>query len=486
MYRKSTSGYWRWFLLGLGPGMGGIVFLILRSSSDMETVSASVAMLCVWMAVWWMTEAVPLELTALLPMLVLPLMGLYKKDAMMEACEPYAHESVYFFLGGFGLGLAIEKTELHRRGAMILLRCAGSNAQVVVAAFMACTAILSMWMNNTATTMLMLPLATSVIATKSDTRFATSLLIGVAYSASIGGMSTLVGTAPNIFFAGFLKEQGLGIGFLPWMAVALPTAVVILVGAWVWMVKILWPMKGLRIDIPREWMEEWRSRPEWTVHQRVTLCLFGVVAAAWMLRDPLLRFSEGSPLHEWIKVINDPWIAMSSMALLLVLPIKDPVLKWSDIERIPWGVLLLFGGGMSLSKAIIASGLDHHIAQVAAVFEGVPPWFLLVMVVVLVILVSEMASNLATATTMLPILMSAAPSLGMDPLMLLSAAVMASSCGFMMPVATPPNTMVFALKRFPVRDMLLAGLGVNLISLAAIVLFVRWILPMVTSRSLAP
>jgi sodium-dependent dicarboxylate transporter 2/3/5 len=292
-------------------------------------------------------------------------------------------------------------------------------------------------------------------------------------------MSTLVGTAPNIFFAGFIKEKGLQIGFLPWMAFAVPTAIVILTGAWFWMVKILWPMNELRIDIPQEWVEQWRSRPGWNLHQRVTLLIFAVVAAAWMLRDPLLRLSEGSELQGWLKVINDPWIAMCSMALLLALPVKDPVLKWSDVERIPWGVLLLFGGGMSLSKAISASGLDQHIAQVAGVFGGVPQWLLLVAIVVLVILVSEMASNLATATTMLPILMSAAPSLGIDPLMLLSAAVMASSCGFMMPVATPPNTMVFALKRFPVKDMLLAGLGVNLISVVAIVVLVMWILPLV-------
>lgn len=479
MDRNSAIDTRRWFLLGLGPGAGWVVFALFRASMDMEVIPASIAMLCVWMALWWMTEAVPLELTSLLPMLVLPLTGLYKKDAMMEACSPYAHESVYFFLGGFGLGLAIEKTELHRRGAMFLLRLAGSNAQVVVGAFMACTAILSMWMNNTATTMLMLPLATSVIATKSDKRFATSLLIGVAYAASIGGMSTLVGTAPNIFFAGFIKEKGLQIGFLPWMAFAVPTAIVILTGAWFWMVKILWPMNELRIDIPQEWVEQWRSRPGWNLHQRVTLLIFAVVAAAWMLRDPLLRLSEGSELQGWLKVINDPWIAMCSMALLLALPVKDPVLKWSDVERIPWGVLLLFGGGMSLSKAISASGLDQHIAHVAGVFGGVPQWLLLVAIVVLVILVSEMASNLATATTMLPILMSAAPSLGIDPLMLLSAAVMASSCGFMMPVATPPNTMVFALKRFPVKDMLLAGLGVNLISVVAIVVLVMWILPLV-------
>jgi len=293
MDQKPVWSFRKWILFAFGPGVGWLVFACLRAATDVEPVAALIAMLCVWMAIWWMTEAVPLELTALLPMLVIPLTGLYREDAMMKACAPYAHENVYFFLGGFGLGLAIEKTQLHRRGALVLLRFAGSDAQIVVASFMACTALLSMWMNNTATTMLMLPLATSVIATKSDKRFATSLLIGIAYAASIGGMSTLVGTAPNIFFAGFLKDNDMRIGFLPWMAFALPTAVVILVGAWVWMVKILWPMQGLKIDIPHEWVEEWRSQPGWTVHQRVVMAIFAVVAAAWIFRDPLLWITKG-------------------------------------------------------------------------------------------------------------------------------------------------------------------------------------------------
>lgn len=459
--------------------MGFGVALLLGYTTSMSTPATMVAMLSVWMALWWMTEAVPLELTALLPMLVLPLIGLYTKDPMMKACEPYAHENVFFFLGGFGIGLAIEKTELHRRGAFLLLKIAGTNGEVVIAAFMACTALLSMWMNNTATTMLMLPLAMSLIATETNRRFATSLLIGVAYAASIGGMSTLVGTAPNIFFTGFLKDNQLTIGFLPWMFVACPIALTLLVGCWVWMVKILWPIPGLRIEFPQQWVEEAKEKRRLNRQQRVTLWIFGLAAITWMLREPLMRFYEGETLAVWLGAVNDPWIAMASLALLLVFPIGSPVLVWNDVERIPWGVLLLFGGGMSLSKAISVSGLDHHIADVASVLGGIPPWVLIALVVLLVVAISELASNLATATTMLPILLSAAPAMGVDPLMLLSAAVLASSCGFMMPVATPPNTMVFALRQFPVRDMLLAGAGVNVLGVIAIVVYVMWILPLV-------
>jgi solute carrier family 13 (sodium-dependent dicarboxylate transporter), member 2/3/5 len=462
-----------------GPLAGIVLFFVLRHWVAMEVPAAAVAMLSIWMAIWWMTEAVPLELTALLPMLVLPMIGLYPKDAMMKACAPYAHESVYFFLGGFGLGLAIEKTLLHRRGALLMLRWAGSNASIVVAAFMISTAMLSMWMNNTATTMLMLPLAMSVIATQEDRRFATSLLIGVAYAASIGGLATLVGTAPNIFFAGFLQEKNIELGFLQWMAIALPIAVCLLIGCWIWMVLILWPMRGLKVEVPQVWCDEWAAAPRLSPQQITTLIVFSLAAGLWMFREPMLPWIESLPLLNWLGSLNDPWIAMVSLAALLVFPVHSPVLQWRDVERIPWGVLLLFGGGMSLSIAISASGLDHHIANAAVLLRGIPTWLLVACVVILVIGISELASNLATATTMIPILMSAAPAMGIDPLTLLSATVLASSCGFMMPVATPPNTLVFAQRRFPVRDMLLAGLGVNLLGVIAIPFFVLWIRPWV-------
>jgi sodium-dependent dicarboxylate transporter 2/3/5 len=444
--------------------------------------AARVAGLCIWMAIWWMTEPVALELTALLPMLVIPLTGLYPKDAMMKACAPYANESVYFFLGGFGLGLAIEKTQLHRVGAMVLLRYAGTNASRVVGAFMLATAGLSMWINNTATTMLMLPLAMSVIATTNHPSFSKSLLIGIAYAASIGGMGTLVGTAPNIYFAGYLKENGMEIGFREWMFIAMPVVFVLLIGCWIWMVWILWPMRGVSVEIPSAWVEMQKERTAWNAQQRTALIVFGVAAALWVFREPMLGLVQGRVIEDWLGAINDPWIAMAALACMLVFPLGAPVLEWKDVETIPWGVLLLFGGGLSLSTAISASGLDVQIGNVASMLQGIPGWLVIVCVVVLVIAISEMASNIATATTMIPVLAGAAPAMGLDPIILLSATVLASSCGFMMPVATPPNTLVFAQKKFPVRDMLMAGFGVNLLAVIAIPPAVIWIMPWVLGR----
>jgi sodium-dependent dicarboxylate transporter 2/3/5 len=471
------------FTFPSGPLLGLLVYGLLVQIDAFPPLAAAVAALSVWMALWWMTEPVPLELTALLPMIVLPLIGLYPaKSAMMDSCAPYANESVYFFLGGFGLGLAIEKTMLHRIGALFLLRWAGSNASRVVGAFMLSSALLSMWINNTATTMLMLPLAISVIATTDHPNFSKSILIGIAYAASIGGMGTLVGTAPNIYFSGFLREKGMEIGFWNWMLLAMPIVAVLLIGCWIWMVVILWPMKGLSITVPSQWSDEWKSTRSLDWQQRTTLIVFAVAAACWILRTPILELLENTSWYARLSPANDAWIAMTALASLLIFPLGKPVLEWKDVDRIPWGVLLLFGGGLSLSNAISKSGLDQQIGIAAVGLQGIPVWILLTIVVLLVVAISEMASNVATATTMIPILMGASSSMQVDPIVILSATVLASSCGFMMPVATPPNTLVFAQKKFPVKDMLIAGFGVNLLAILAIPPAVLWILPKVLTK----
>jgi sodium-dependent dicarboxylate transporter 2/3/5 len=295
-------------------------------------------------------------------------------------------------------------------------------------------------------------------------------------------MGTLVGTAPNIYFAGYLKENGMEIGFREWMFIAMPVVFVLLIGCWIWMVWILWPMRGVSVEIPSAWVEIQKERTAWNAQQRTALIVFGVAAALWVFREPMLGLVQGRVIEDWLGAINDPWIAMAALACMLVFPLGAPVLEWKDVETIPWGVLLLFGGGLSLSTAISASGLDVQIGNVASMLQGIPGWLVIVCVVVLVIAISEMASNIATATTMIPVLAGAAPAMGLDPIILLSATVLASSCGFMMPVATPPNTLVFAQKKFPVRDMLMAGFGVNLLAVIAIPPAVIWILPWVLGR----
>ena len=450
-----------------GPVLGAIVGALLWNNGIGYSPSF-VAGLAAWMAFWWMTETVPLELTALLPMVLIPFSGVYERDAMGEACAPYADKNVFFFLGGFGIGMAIERTELHRRGALLLLRVAGRNAVWVIGAFMLATAMISMWVNNTATTMLMLPLAMSAITIP---KFAPPLLIGIAFSSSIGGMATLVGTAPNIFFTSFLEKQGKSIDFLSWMYVAGPVSLILLLGAWVWLTWFLFPVKHLEVAIPDSWEKEFKENPRLNRDQWVTLAIFGSAAATWMLREPLKSFARSMSwdlVESTLKRMEDPWVAMTALVLLLLVPFSKPILAWRDMEKVPWGVLMLLGGGLSLAKAIEASGLDTLIASVAGNFSGLSTWLALTLIVALVIGISELASNLATATALIPILSEAGPAMGIDQTSLLTAVVLASSCGFMLPVATPPNTLVYAQRRFAAKDMIKSGAIVNILAIIVI------------------
>jgi sodium-dependent dicarboxylate transporter 2/3/5 len=398
---------------------------------------------------------------------------------MGKACAPYADKSVFFFLGGFALGISIEKTELHRRGALILLNLAGTKGTWVVGAFMLCTALLSMWVSNTATAMLMLPLAMSVISTCENRGFATALLIGVAYAASIGGMGTLVGTAPNVFFSGFMQQAGMPVPFLSWTLLAMPLVIVMLVLCWVWLAIILWPLKNITIEIPLSWRQEIESKRRLNSHQRWTLGIFATVAVMWIFREPLVTLTKDTGIGLVLVRVEDAWIAVVGMLALLVLPLGKPVLTWPDIDRMPWGILLLLGGGLSLAKAIGDSKLDQAIAAWAQQLAWMPSWLVLTLVVIGVIAISELASNVATATAVLPILATAAPGMGLDSMTILIAAVLASSCGFMLPVATPPNTLVFAQRRFASRDMILAGAGVNLLAIVLIPIVVILLKPLI-------
>lgn len=430
-----------------------------------------VAGLAACMAYWWVTEAVSIEITGLLPIVALPFSGIYEKGGLMQACAPYADPNVFFFMGGFGLGLAIERAGLHRIGALYLLRLAGTNGVAVVGSFMLATALISMWVNNTATTLLMIPLAMSVVAIQPSRQFAAPLLIGIAYASSIGGMATLVGTAPNIFFTGFLSREGITLDFLGWMFVAGPIAFLLLIGTWVWLTLFLFPVRKMTIEVPQEWKDEIASQKGFTPAQVTALFTFAFAALLWMFKGPITNLFQAAEVHSVVSILQkmeNPWIAMAAMVFMLLVPFGKPVLTWKDMESVPWGVLILMGGGLSLAQAIEDSGLDQRIASVANGFDGLPTLLVLTLVVMIVIAVSELASNLATATALIPILAGVGPSLGLDHLTLLTTVVLASSCGFMLPVATPPNTLVYAQKKFPTADMMKAGFVVNLMAVVLI------------------
>jgi solute carrier family 13 (sodium-dependent dicarboxylate transporter), member 2/3/5 len=480
-------------LIIAGPLAGWIAFLLFGNFSPTAPMSAKACLfVTVWMAVWWMTEAVPLEATAMLPIVLMPLLGIQKIAA---TTAEYADPNVFLYLGGIGIAFGIEKTGLHRRGALMVLTVVGTSPAGIVGGFMFATAALSMWISNTATTILMLPLARSVILISRDPNqpervgsnlLACSLLLGIAYAASLGGLGTLVGTPTNVFFRGFMEELGQPISFFSWMATALPLVVVLLFATW-GLLSFVFYRQASSFNLSREWVrEEQLSLPPWSPAQFWVLAVFLCAALCWSLRELLIAqdfFAEAFP---WARNVHDSMIAMAGMLLLLIVPVPHPrssesiepyvrewrrVLDWDDLQKAPWGILLLLGGGLSLAKAIQTSGLSAEIASAAVYLKEIPVSLLVLVIISAVVFLSELASNVATATTVLPILAGVAQGLGIEPQVLLLPAILAASCGFMLPVATPPNAIVFGERQMTMRQMMSAGIVLDLICIAVIWLF---------------
>ena len=468
------------------PVVAVSVYLLLPESTDAETAlsaagRATAAIACC-MAFLWATEAIPLPATALLPVLLFPLTGVL---SMRDAAAPYAHEFIFLFLGGFMLALAMERWGLHRRIALLCLLAVGSRPDRVVGGFMVSTALLSMWISNTACTIMMLPIALGVIERlRADSKnagaletssiqedpFAISLLLGIAYAASIGGMGTLIGTPPNVFLAGFLETSyAIHLGFGRWMLIGVPLVVVFLPLAWFFLTRILFA-------VPRTGAQEGRSlfRREYQELGRVSagekrvLVVFVATVLLWMLREPLQSWAALTSVLPGLQHLTDAGISVMAALVLFFLPVQwqrpAGVLDWQTAERLPWGILLLFGGGLSLASAFQSSGLAAWISQQSVHLQGLPFVLLLLLVIVAIVFLTELTSNTATAATFLPVLGGVASGLHLDPVLLAVPAALAASCAFMMPVATPPNAIVFGSGYLRMRHMLRAGLILNSIS----------------------
>jgi sodium-dependent dicarboxylate transporter 2/3/5 len=460
----------------VGPLLAALVWLLLPGSYTSisgEVVALgdggrAAAALAIWMATWWLSEAIPVYATALLPLVLLPPFG---AASMREAAAPYAHELIFLFMGGFLIARAMEKSGLHRRVALSVLGLAGERPGRVVAGFMAVTALLSMWVSNSATAIMMLPVALSVIemverqapAGASTRNFSVAMLLGIAYAASIGGIATPIGTPPNLFLLSFIKDSlGREISFVRWMGVGVPLVAVFLPTAWWLLTKVLYPMRFDRIEGGRQRIAQARaqlgpmSRAEWTV-----AAVFGAAALAWVTR-PLLP----------VPGLTDAGIAMGAAMLLFVWPIDwragEFALDWETASRLPWGVLLLFGGGLSLAAAIRVNGVGEMLGSEVSAFAGAPSLVLVLAVVVLIIFLTELTSNTATTATFIPILAALAPGLGLDPLLLIVPAAIAASCAFMLPVATPPNAVVFGSGRIQIPEMSRAGFWLNWIGVVLV------------------
>lgn len=480
--RVQQAGLW------IGPIVALSMLLTAGWQDAMPRNAWIVAGVGLWMAVWWSTEAIPVAATAFIPLVSFPLLQVMSVKAVAQS---YAHPTIFLFLGAFLLALSVEKWALHRRIALGVLVRTGTDGRKLILGFMTASALLSMWMTNTSTAMMLLPIATSVAAmvvekstgVSDDEKraFQVALLLALAYATTIGGMSTIIGTPPNVLLAGFIEETyGIQIAFFDWMLIGLPLALVLLPLGWVVLTRV-----AFRVDVPasskvagvihsmREEMGAMTS-PE----RRVGL-LFLTVVALWMARKWLNEVPG-------LEGLSDAGIVMAAALLLFVIPSGNGsparLMQWDDVARLPWGVLILFGGGLALAAQVSGSGLAVWLGESLLPVAGLGTLVLVAAAAGLVVFLTELTSNLATAATFLPVVAAIAAQSGIEPLVLCVPVTLAASCAFMLPVATPPNAIVFSSGALTIPQMIRAGILMNLIAMMTLTLLAVILVPTVFSN----
>jgi sodium-dependent dicarboxylate transporter 2/3/5 len=480
-------------LVGLlaGPVIGLIVFLALpadyvdeRSQTLVLSHAARAAAgVGIWMAVWWMTEAISVYATALIPLGVFPLLG---AATIKDAAASYGHELIYLFLGGFVLALALERWGLHRRVALQVLGVVGTRPLRIVAAFMGIAAFVSMWVTNTATTIMLLPVALSVIRMvgSSDSpgdgradddrsgNFAICLLLGIAYAASIGGVGTLIGTAPNVFLASFIQSQmGTEISFARWMMIGLPLVVIFVPIVWWVLGRVAFPVSGAHIQGIDAMVSTLQAElGPMSRGEKLTLVVFLLTASSWVLRPVLNQLSVLG--FQPLVGLTDAGVAVIAALLLFVIPVRaaagEFLMDWQTAVRLPWGLLILFGGGLSLAATLDNTGFSAFLGSRAVVLEPLPTVLIVALVTGMMIFLTELTSNTATTATLIPVLYAVSVGLKLNPYLIIVPAAIAASCAFMLPVATPPNAIVFGSGMVTVPQMTRAGLWLNILGILLI------------------
>ena len=475
--------------------LGLILFfcvLYLIPADAMPVKAQRVAAITVLMAVWWITEAIPISVTALIPIVLYPLMKIMKPG---DVTSNYGHHLVFLFLGGFIIALTIERWDLHKRIALVIISAIGTNRRRIILGFMIATAFLSMWISNTATTMMMIPIALAVIMrisglsdadsqTEKRDNFALALMLGIAYSASIGGISTLIGTPPNVVFAGMLKSNFPGapeISFLKWMLFALPFSIVFLPLAWFYLVFIAVPVRITRAGVKRSvFREELEKLGPMTGAEKITLAIFIVTGLLWMLRSDIdlgvFKLTGWATLLGFGGFVQDSTVAVFMAIMTFIIPVRGHdgkrvfLMEWSFMKRIPWGILLLFGGGFAMAGGFQESGLTLWLGDQLTDLKFLPLVLLIIIVCAMTTLTTEFASNTAIASTILPILAGLAIALQINPMLLMIPATISASTAFMLPVATPPNAIVFGSGYVRIREMVRVGIAMNIIGLVLVVI----------------
>lgn len=467
----------------IGLLLGPILFaltLLFVSPEGMSREAQAVLASTLWVAVWWITEAIPIPVTSLLPIILFPVTG-----AVTEGItSSYADNTIFLFLGGFIIAIAMEKWNLHLRIALGIITVVGTSTSRLVLGFMVATGFLSMWISNTATAMMMMPIAIAVITHVNDSmkseresanRFGKSLMLGIAYAASIGGLGTLIGTPPNMIFAGVVKEiYGIDISFATWMLFGVPFAAILLLVAWFYLIKMAFPMRIKELPGGKEIISSERKRlGNISFEEKLVLVVFLATAVAWITRS-FIPF-------DFMSRIDDTIIAIAAAIILFLLPSKSSkdsqLLNWKDALNIPWGILLLFGGGLAIAKGFKDSGLATWIGEQLTVLEGVHLVIVILCVTALVTFLTEITSNTATATMMFPIMASLALALDLHPYALMVAAAIAASCAFMLPVATPPNAIVFGSGYLKIGDMAKSGFWLSIFTIIFVGVMIYFYMP---------
>ena len=437
----------------------------------------------VWMIIWWITEAVHIAVTALLPLVLFPLLGVMKAG---DVGANYGSPIIFLFFGGFVLALALEKVNLHKRIALTIIRMTGTTPNKVILGFMIATAFMSMWISNTASTVVMLPIAISVIRlliddedgfTKGDKNFALSVMLGIAFSANAGGIATVIGTPPNSVLIGLLEnEYNTEISFLKWMTMGLPFSMMMVTLCYVVLVKWMFPCNQIQFSTSSDVIkEELQKLGKISKKERRVLTIFGITVFLWITRTLINHLLPGLKLSDTIISLI---CAISLFAIPMNLKKGTFVLQWNDTSRLAWGILLLFGGGLALAKGMASSGLVDVITQ--AIKNGnFSPVVVVSLLIVLMLFMTELMSNVALVAVLAPVVAGIAIGLNIPMLYVLIPVTMASSCAFMLPMATPPNAIVFASGYVKVNQMAKAGVILNLLAVALLILYYLFVIPFV-------
>jgi sodium-dependent dicarboxylate transporter 2/3/5 len=447
----------------------------------LEPAVSKVVGVCGWMIIWWVTEALPIPATALLPVILFPFFGI---STIAETTSYYGHNLIFLFMGGFFIAIALEKWNLHTRLALVILLRTGTGLNGIIAGFMISTAFLSMWISNTACTLMMLPIALSVLnilhedENQEQKGFKSALMMTIAYSANIGGFATLIGTPPNVVMTGLMKQMHYATpDFAYWMLFGVPASGLILWGSYLLLTKVMFKFSTRSSEIIKHSLEvRLKSLGKMNRNEMIVISIFLLASALWIFKDAIKLMTE-------IPWLDDTWIAIGCAMLFFLIPAKNSestvLLNWEDVSKLPWGILLLFGGGLNMAAAMEKCGLVQQIANTVAAGETLTPFVLLFILVIVSVFLTEIMSNLALVTIMVPVVAAVAIGYGIEPIFLVAPVTVAASCGFMMPFGTPPNAIVYGSGYIAFKTMVKTGFWLNLISVIVVSILSYWLLPLI-------